>query len=66
MKKGYRISARTKKMLKLYGSWDAGRFHYEVNAFPKIFGDAKNPSVAVEFRYALLRNGEIIDWDFKF
>lgn len=41
MKKGYRISAHTKEMLKRYGSWDAGRFSYEVNAYPKIFGDPK-------------------------
>ena len=66
IKKGYRISAHTKEMLKRYRSWDAGRFSYEVNAYPKIFGDPKNPSVADEVRYALLRNGEIIDWDFKF
>ena len=55
MKKGYRISAHTKEMLKRYGSWDAGRF-----------SDPKNPSVSDEVRYALLRNGEVIDWDFKF
>ena len=66
MKKGYRLSNYTREMLKRYGSWEAGRYHYEVNAYPKIFGDAKNPSVADETRYALLRNGEVIDWDFKF
>ena len=66
MKKGYRLSSYTREMLKRYGSWEAGRDHYEVNAYPKIFGDPKNPSVADEVRYALLRNGEVIDWDFKF
>jgi hypothetical protein len=66
MKKGYRLSSYTREMLKRYGSWEAGRYHYEVNAYPKIFGDPKNPSVADEVRYALLRNGEVIDWDFKF
>lgn len=66
MKKGYRLSSYTREMLKRYSSWEAGRYHYEVNAYPKIFGDSKNPSAADEVRYALLRNGEVIDWDFKF
>lgn len=41
MKKGYRLSSYTREMLKRYGSWEAGRYHYEVNAYPRIFGDAK-------------------------
>lgn len=41
MKKGYRLSSYTREMLKRYGSWEAGRYHYEVNAYPKIFGDPK-------------------------
>lgn len=31
MKKGYRLSSYTREMLKRYGSWEAGRYHYETN-----------------------------------
>ena len=56
MKKGYRISSYTREMLERYGSWDAGRYHYEVNEYATYLGTP---------RKALVRNGVVIDYDFK-